>query len=238
MRIAVAVTLLALLMDPLAAQVRGRCVSGCSIPQSSQRSNQQSQQNGLDPKLILTGVAAEIRGDVTLVYPNGQRAKANAQTPLAFGTRVITGPRGRAVFRLLDETTVTMGADGEMVMDEFVYDPDTSLKKMSIYVAKGVFRYITGKIARRDPANMVVRTQVATLGPRGTEFELVQSAGKAGYVRVNQGEVMVLYQRAPAPMPNPVPPYYVTEASGPLHGWTIVQPGETLHWDGTKAWRE
>jgi hypothetical protein len=212
------------------AQVRGRCVRHCNPPPNRHRESTPAQ---LDSKLILTGVSVEIRGDVTLVYPNGERVKATARTPVAFGTRVITGPGSRAVFMLLDETTFTMHGDSEMVVDEFVYDPGTSVKKMSIRVAKGMFRYVTGKAAVREPANMKVSTPVATIGIRGTDFELFQSASEAGYVRVHAGEVIVVYRRRP----RPVPPGYPAEASSPS-GYDIVRAAETFHWDGSDAWRE
>jgi hypothetical protein len=171
-----------------AAQVRGVCVSGCKVPQQKQQ-QQRSPQNSFDPKLILTGVATDIRGDVTLIYPTGERVKATAQTPLLHGTRIITGPGARAVFKLVDDTSFTMHANGEMVIDDFVYDPDISFKKMSIRLAKGVFRYITGKVAPRDYSNMKVNIPVGCICIRGTDFEAFIDPFGSGRVVLHDGRI-------------------------------------------------
>ena len=75
---------------------------------------------------------------------------------------------------LLDETIFTLGPDSDMVLDEFVYDPVTSAGKVTARVTKGVFRFVTGKIARKKPASMNVKLPVGTIGIRGT-----MAAGKA-----------------------------------------------------------
>lgn len=189
LRTSLAAFLCVLSVDSIDAQVKGVCVSGCKIPEPRQQ--QQSPASNLDPKLILTGVAAEIRGDVTLIYPNGERVKATAQTPIAYGTRIITGPESKAIFALLDDTSFTIGSNSEMVLDDFVYDPSTSVKKMSMRVTKGFFRYVTGKIANRDPANMKVNTPVAAIGIRGTDLELNIDPFGSGQFVLHDGEVDV-----------------------------------------------
>lgn len=170
------------------AQVQGVCVSGCYIPKPT-RPEQQSPSSTLDPRLIQTGMAAEIRGDVTLIYPNGQRVKASATTPIAYGTRVITGPGSRASFILLDETSFSMQGDSEMVLDAFVYDPDTSFKKMSIRIAKGAFRYVTGKVAPRDYSNMKINTPVGCICIRGTDVEAFIDPFGSGRVVLHHGSI-------------------------------------------------
>jgi hypothetical protein len=71
---------------------------------------------------------------------------------------------------LLDETVFAMGPKTEMLLDEFVYDPDTSASKVTARIIKGVFRFVTGKIARKKPSKAKVMLPVGTLGGRGTDF--------------------------------------------------------------------
>jgi hypothetical protein len=169
------------------AQVPGMCVSGCNIPNPPQ----QPQAPQLDPRLILTGFAVMVRGDVTFIYPNGERIKGSTQTPIVYGTRVETGPDAKVQFILLDETSFTIGPNSEMVLDDFVYDPRTDIKRVSARVARGTFRFISGKVARKDPENLRIRTNVITIGIRGTDLEINVDPFGSGTVILHEGEIEV-----------------------------------------------
>jgi len=69
---------------------------------------------------------------------------------------------------LLDQTTFTIGPDSFVRIDEFVYDPNTGAGKLTASIGKGVFRFVSGKIAAAHPQDMTVKLPVATIGVRGT----------------------------------------------------------------------
>lgn len=69
---------------------------------------------------------------------------------------------------LLDETVFTIGPDSALVVDEFVYDPSTDAGRVQATVAKGVFRFVTGKIAKKRPSDMKVSLPSGQIGVRGT----------------------------------------------------------------------
>src|SRR5574337_612020 len=56
----------------------------------------------------------------------------------------------------------------QVVIDEFVYDPRTNAGKLGAEVTKGVFRFVTGKIAHENPSDMNVKLPSGTIGVRGT----------------------------------------------------------------------
>ncbi|MDE2510092.1 MAG: FecR domain-containing protein, partial [Elusimicrobia bacterium] len=82
-----------------------------------------------------------------------------------------TGAGARMQIMLLDQTVFTIGPNSDMMLDEFVYDPKTNAGKVSAQITKGVFRFVTGKIAQRDPSDMKVKLPVGTIGIRGTMVE-------------------------------------------------------------------
>lgn len=88
--------------------------------------------------------------------------------PLFLNDRVTTEAGGRLQVLLLDETVFTVGPNSDLILDEFVYDPATSAGKVSAKVTKGVFRFVTGKVARREPGSMKIKMPVGTIGIRGT----------------------------------------------------------------------
>src|SRR6185369_5607858 len=55
-----------------------------------------------------------------------------------------------------------------MVLDEFVYNPSSGAGKVTARILKGVFRFVSGAIARKRPDDMSIKTPVGVIGIRGT----------------------------------------------------------------------
>lgn len=116
------------------------------------------------------GVSAAVRGQVALARESanivGRQVKSGE--PIFLGDAITSGANSGLQVMLMDETVFTIGPNSQISIDEFVYDPSTSTGKVTASVAKGVFRFITGKIARKRPEDMTVRLPTATIGIRGT----------------------------------------------------------------------
>lgn len=170
----------------------GVCVDpqGCGSSPSPPQPQQQEPAK-LDPRMFWIGATASVTGDVTFIYPTGQRVSGAdaAHAPIPLGARVVTGPGGRVIILLIDQTAFTIGASSELVMDRFVYDPgtDAAPTRISIAMVKGLLRFVTGKVARRDPNSIQVRTPVGNLGIRGTDFEVSADPGGSGYILLHEG---------------------------------------------------
>jgi hypothetical protein len=140
---------------------------------------------------VRMGAAASVRGTVYWLTSDGRHVPITSGGPLYTGERIVTGADGHLQALLLDETVFTIGADSDMVLDEFVYDPDTSVEKVSARVMKGIFRFVTGKVARKDPASMKVTLPVGTIGIRGTDFEAIVQPDGSGVVKLYSGELQI-----------------------------------------------
>lgn len=212
--LAVAFLVAAAFAAPAGSQVKGVCVSGCTIPTQPQQPQQPADPD-VSPQYLI-GFVGTVTGDVTFTYPSGRQAKADTanRTPITFGTRVTTGPDGKVQVLLLDETSFTVGPNSEMVMDEFVYDPAGGFKKVSGTVIKGVFRFITGKISRKDPDALKVKIAVGAIGIRGTDFELEAYPDGSGFILLHEGELVL--------------DEYDSNQSFAVH------PGQTLRWENFK----
>lgn len=134
-------------------------------------------------ELTRIGAAAAVSGAVRAASTGAAARALKSGAPVYLNDRITTDGSGRLQVLLLDETVFTVGPSSDMVLDEFVYDPTTSAGKVSAKVTKGVFRFVTGKVARQDPANMKVSLPVGTIGIRGTIV-----GGQAG----DQGSTIVL----------------------------------------------
>ena len=120
------------------------------------------------------GVAAAVRGNVVLIAAAPRQEERavgkNVQSgdPVFLGDTIETGPDSGLQIMLMDETIFTIGPDAALIIDEFVYDPESSAGKVTASVLKGAFRFVSGRVAKEEPRNMNVKTPVGTIGIRGT----------------------------------------------------------------------
>lgn len=133
------------------------------------------------------GVASAVLGAVRATAPGAAGRVVETGKPVYSRDKVTTGPAGKLQILLLDQTSFTVGPNSELELDEFVFDPATSAGKVSAKIAKGAFRFVTGKIARRDPSTMKVKTPVGTIGIRGTMTAGTVGGGEATIVLLGPG---------------------------------------------------
>ncbi|MBI4370893.1 MAG: FecR domain-containing protein [Elusimicrobia bacterium] len=144
------------------------------------------------PGLLRIGSAAIVRGRVEARSegsPAVGRVLGSGQ-PVYLNDRITTDAAGRLQILLRDETVFTIGPNTSLVLDEFVYDPSSGIGAASVSVIQGVFRFITGKIARRAPSNMKVRLPMCTIGIHGTDVMGVVAADQATVV-LKSGRITV-----------------------------------------------
>ena len=70
----------------------------------------------------------------------------------------------------LDETTINLGPNSSIVLDEFVYDPDPSNSSFILTVTQGALRFTSGVLPSEA---YKINTPVATIGVRGTIVEVL-----------------------------------------------------------------
>jgi hypothetical protein len=115
------------------------------------------------------GVAAAVRGRVEVAMTAGAVGReVKSGEPIFLGNAIKSGPDSGMQIMLLDQTTFTIGANSEITIDQFVFDPATNSGKVAASVAKGVFRFVTGKVAQTNPNDMTVRLPTGNIGIRGT----------------------------------------------------------------------
>ena len=63
------------------------------------------------------------------------------------------------------KTVFTLGPNTELILDDFIYKPNPDSYDIAARITKGIFRYVTGKIARKKPQKMKVKVgNVGTIG--------------------------------------------------------------------------
>jgi hypothetical protein len=77
---------------------------------------------------------------------------------------------GRMAITFLDDSQVKLTEHSQLVIDEYIYDPDPSKSKMALTFALGTTRFITGNLNRIDKQNISLKTPTANIAIRGTDF--------------------------------------------------------------------
>jgi hypothetical protein len=114
------------------------------------------------------GVVGAASGQVELKAPGQAGRIASSGQPVFMGDEIKTDEKGRLQILFLDQTVFTIGPKSTLVIDEFVYDPKTNDGKIKASITKGVFRYVSGKIAAKNKDSVSVKLPTATIGFRGT----------------------------------------------------------------------
>ena len=96
----------------------------------------------------------------------GQAGQAKVGDLVYQGDAVATGADGRVGINFTDGTSFNLSNNARMVLNEFVYDPNSTSNTTLFNLTKGTFTFVAGKVAKTG--DMKVDTPVATMGVRGT----------------------------------------------------------------------
>lgn len=78
---------------------------------------------------------------------------------------IITDAGGQVHLLFLDESALTVGPNSEVILDKFVYDPQSNTGTLALTAVRGSMRFIGGKLSKVNPIE--IHTQTATIGVRG-----------------------------------------------------------------------
>lgn len=70
----------------------------------------------------------------------------------------------------LDESKVRLTEHSQLVIDEYIFDPNPTKAKMALRFASGTARFITGNLNKIDKQNIQLSTPTANITIRGTDF--------------------------------------------------------------------
>ena len=121
---------------------------------------------------------ASIIGDVILHEGNaviertdGEDVDSKVDLDIFSYDTIKTG-KGKVAIEFIDETRVDVTQHSKLIIDEFVYDPNTKTGSLSLKSVLGTVRYASGQIAKTSPTSVQLKTPTATIGVRGTDFTM------------------------------------------------------------------
>jgi hypothetical protein len=125
------------------------------------------------------GRVLQVQGTLRAAGP-GRAPEATAIGPgeIVYGSDVLlTGPRDTAAVAFQDGTRVVLQPGTRLAIDRYRFSPSTTSDNSAAFrLLQGGLRALTGLIGQKNPARFSVTTSVATIGIRGTGFD-VQCTG-------------------------------------------------------------
>jgi hypothetical protein len=125
--------------------------------------------------ILACSAAPGLAGEETVGVAGAVNPQAVGQAPsgpieqLAIGQNVVrnekisTFNKGQVQLIFADQSTLTLAANSEIVIDEFVYDPEKQAGKMTATVTTGVLRYVGGKISKKNDVSFLTPSGVVTV---------------------------------------------------------------------------
>jgi len=113
---------------------------------------------------------------------NQNNIKLISGSKIFYGDTIIVKENSNTQILFLDETVLSVGEKSELVIDEFVYNPETKVGKFVSTIKNGSVKVLTGRISDQNPDNLKINVPAGVVGSRGTEFAVYAEAGKKSSV--------------------------------------------------------
>ncbi len=145
----------------------------------------------------IAGTVERLQGTANVVGASSQKALA-ANSEVFQGDQINTATEAELLLRMTDGTVIAMRPNSNLVLSEYHFDKnDSNNDNVFIKLLKGGLRTVTGAIGKKNPQKVHFTTPTATVGIRGTDFELAvvdenKKEAEAGtYNKVYQGTTYI-----------------------------------------------
>src|SRR5262245_32543839 len=130
------------------------------------------------------GAGAQTVGAAGAVNPQAQSGDRVLQvgSNIIFRERISTSTSGSTQIIFVDKTTLNIGPNSNILIDEFVYNPNAGSGQMTVTLTKGAMRMVAGNVSHTQGAT--IKTPLATIGVRGG-VATVKHDAKGGTQAIN-----------------------------------------------------
>lgn len=115
------------------------------------------------------GQIKNLRGSVH-VERDGQKLAAATGMGVRQSDVLVTGANGAVGVTFLDNSLLSIGPGSALAIDRYSFDSTTHDGYFDASLKRGTLAVVSGRLVKRSPEAMRVRTPSAIMGVRGTEF--------------------------------------------------------------------
>lgn len=162
--------------------IRGTDFSVRLCQQDCQETGDANHRNSATP---VAARAVQVRGVVKVSHAGGAMVSITEGQPLYSGDMLQTQLDSHVVLVFSDGSRITVNPSSQMGISEYAHAAksdgaaSSGIGSMIIDMFKGGLRFATGLIGKSNPEKVKVRTATATIGIRGTVFDVVCAPGSS-----------------------------------------------------------
>jgi hypothetical protein len=120
------------------------------------------------------GIFKKAVGKVVLIHSEGTSGYwAQSDLPLYMKDKVITPEEGLALMQFLDESTISVAEDSELIINRFIFDPGKFDRSTFLSMKSGRSRFWVKKLQGYIRSEFKVKTKTMVAGVRGSDFVLI-----------------------------------------------------------------
>ena len=118
------------------------------------------------------GQVTQLKGNGVIDRKDGEQGIVVEKDLDVLSYDTVKTGNGKVGIEFIDQTRVDVTEHSKLLIDEFVYDPNTKKGKLSLSAKLGTIKYASGQIAKNSIQNITIKTPTATIGVRGTDFTM------------------------------------------------------------------
>lgn len=115
----------------------------------------------------IAGIVIENKGTST-AQVNGKSRLLAKNSPVCVGETIVTASSGTIRIRMSDDGLVELHASSKLRIEKFILGKKRDNASL-LALLDGTSRFVTGRIGKEYPQNVLVRTPTATVGVHGTD---------------------------------------------------------------------
>lgn len=127
---------------------------------------------GFNSALAEAGVVIYVLGKVQKKDASGSLIRIRKNDVIESGDTLMTAKNGQAMIFMLDKNKITIRPNTEFIIDDYVFEGNVKKDKSHYELMKGGLRSASGMIAKKNKKSFQLKTSIATMGIRGTDFDL------------------------------------------------------------------
>ena len=118
------------------------------------------------------GEVTQLEGNGIIDRKDGDKGIIVEKELDVFSYDTVKTGNGKVGIEFIDQTRVDVTEHSKLIIDEFVYDPNSKTGKLNLSAKLGTIRYASGQIAKNSATEVKITTPTATIGVRGTDFTM------------------------------------------------------------------
>ena len=122
------------------------------------------------------GTAGAVNTRSVSTQPGGTERVMEIGAQVVRNERIETSASGSMQIMFIDKTSLTIGPNSKITIDEFVYNPTDGTGTMSVRLGRGLLRVVGGQVTHTGGAT--ITTPAATIGVRGGVATVNHCAGQ------------------------------------------------------------